>query len=168
MPPTVGGEVDPVAAATPQWRRRGVTGARRSPPSARRSPPSLAGASTVCAPALCISISCPHTRAARSIRTTFEAAGSSSVAECRLCSDEKVANRDGRDFGWDRSRGRFAALADFPRHDLRPYSHVHVRREYLRQTLAFAIRIFVRIALAAARASAERGVAAPQWRVISG
>jgi hypothetical protein len=31
----------------------------------------------------------------------------------------------------DRSRGRFAMYADFPRHDVSPYSHVHARRESL-------------------------------------
>jgi hypothetical protein len=46
--------------------------------------------------------------------------------------DEKVANRDVRDFEWEMSsRGRFATPADFPRHDGTPYSHVHVRRERL-------------------------------------
>jgi hypothetical protein len=48
------------------------------------------------------------------------------------CSDGEVANRNGRDFGWEMSsRGRFATPADFPRRDCSPYSHVHVRRESL-------------------------------------
>jgi energy-coupling factor transporter ATP-binding protein EcfA2 len=47
-----------------------------------------------------------------------------------LTATEKVANPDVGDLGGrDRSRGRFATPADFPRHDCSPYSHVHVRRE---------------------------------------
>jgi hypothetical protein len=38
---------------------------------------------------------------------------------------------DVRDFGWGRSRGRFAMYVDFPRHDCSPFSHVNVRRESL-------------------------------------
>jgi hypothetical protein len=45
---------------------------------------------------------------------------------------KRVANRDGRDFGWEmRSRGRFATPTDSPRRDGSPYSHVDVRRESL-------------------------------------
>ena len=46
--------------------------------------------------------------------------------------DEKVANRNVRDFGCEvSSRGSFATPADFPRNDCSPYSHVHVHRESL-------------------------------------
>jgi hypothetical protein len=43
---------------------------------------------------------------------------------------EKVANRTGRDFGWEMiSRGRFATPADFPPHDCSAYPGLYVRRE---------------------------------------
>jgi hypothetical protein len=44
----------------------------------------------------------------------------------------KVANRDGRGFGWEMSsRGRLVTPTDFPRHDCSSYSHAYVRRERL-------------------------------------
>jgi hypothetical protein len=48
-------------------------------------------------------------------------------------SDEKVANRNGWDLGWEIAHelGRFAAPADSPLHDCSPCSHVHARRESL-------------------------------------
>jgi hypothetical protein len=44
-------------------------------------------------------------------------------------SDERGANRNGRDFEWAiSSRGRFATPADFPRHDGTPRRGLHVPR----------------------------------------
>jgi hypothetical protein len=49
-----------------------------------------------------------------------------------LCSDDKVANRNVRDFGWEMSsRGRFVTPVDFPLHDCSPDQGLHIRRESL-------------------------------------
>jgi hypothetical protein len=51
------------------------------------------------------------------------------AAQQVLYSDAKVANRDVRDSGWERSsRGRDAAPADSPLHDGTPYRRLRVRR----------------------------------------
>ena len=51
------------------------------------------------------------------------------LAACGYYSDEKVANRNGRDFGWGIAHGgRYATPADFPRHDGTAYRELHVRR----------------------------------------
>jgi hypothetical protein len=52
-------------------------------------------------------------------------------AKVRVCRTamQKVANRDGRDFGWEMSsRGRYAKPADFPRDDGTSYRELRVRR----------------------------------------
>jgi hypothetical protein len=49
-----------------------------------------------------------------------------------VSSDQKVANRNGRDFrvGY-RSRGRYATPADSPQHECTPYRELHARCERL-------------------------------------
>jgi hypothetical protein len=72
--------------------------------------------------------------------------GESVVASYKRC--ERVANRNGRDFGWEMSsRGRFATPDDFPRHECSPFSHVHVRRERLVVNGPFFVAPEVRFAM---------------------
>jgi hypothetical protein len=47
-----------------------------------------------------------------------------------LC-DEKVANRNVRDFGWEIAHGPYATPADFPPHDGTPYRELRARRRGL-------------------------------------
>jgi hypothetical protein len=59
---------------------------------------------------------------------TAELSGSG-AGSATCTSDAKVADRNGRDFGWgDRSRGRYATPADFPRRGGTPHQGLHVRR----------------------------------------
>jgi hypothetical protein len=63
-----------------------------------------------------------RTRRSAAVRTRLRGGASSDDTKLRIVTV--------RDLGWgDRSQGRFATPADFPRHDGSPYSHVHARRK---------------------------------------
>jgi hypothetical protein len=74
----------------------------------------------------------PKAKAAPKAKAEPKAKAAKRKAEPEVCSDESVANRNVLGFRvGDRSRGRFATPADFPRHDCSPNRGLHVRRERL-------------------------------------